>query len=93
VNAGRVAVTRMNVCCAEAGSFGCKSIAMEAFWNRGSKKFLQGDSEAVWDVSPASMSGGLRGFAGGCTPRRDGSSALLRCRLKVQRKSGGEGDT
>lgn len=62
VGVGRVTVTRINVCCSEAGNLGCKSIAMEMFWNRGNKKFLQGDNEPVQDISPASVSGGLRGF-------------------------------
>lgn len=62
VGAGRVTLSRINVCCSEAGSSGCKSIAMEMFWNRGNKKFLQGDNEPVQDILPASVSGRLRGF-------------------------------
>lgn len=62
MGAGRVTVTRINVCCPESGSAGCKGIAMDMFWNRGNKKFLQGDNEPVQYASPASVSGGLRGF-------------------------------
>lgn len=59
---GRITVTRTNVSCSEAGSSGCKSIAMEMFWNGGNKKVLQGNNESGQDVSPASVTGGLRGF-------------------------------
>lgn len=59
---GRITVTRINVCCSEAGSSGYKSIAMEIFWSRGNKKFLRGYSEPVQDASPASVSGRLSRF-------------------------------
>lgn len=58
---GRITVTRINVCCSEAGSLGYKSIAMEIFWSRGNK-VSAGYSEPVQDALPASVSGRLSGF-------------------------------
>lgn len=66
------------MCCPEAGSCGCKSIAMDMFWNRRNTKFLQGDDEPAQDTAPASVSAGLRGLVWGCASWREGSTVMLR---------------
>lgn len=41
VSVGRITVTRINTCCSEDGSAGCKNISMEISWNREIKGFCR----------------------------------------------------